>query len=121
MYRSIKEIFSRKFASWSITVSDEDLFLGNKKRISKKGLHLSWIIQENEKGIYIEYYGIHDRRGHLHGRIYNNGSEEDLEILKGYVAYSPNIPGDREKRTIEFESYNKKLMRELKQKGLIEY
>ena len=119
MYRSIKELFSRKFAPWEIKITDDDLFLGNKKIIPTREWHLSWIMQENERGIYIEYYGIHGRRGHLHGRIYDNGCEENLDVLKEYIAYSPSVPGDREKRTREFESYNKKLIKELKQKGLM--
>lgn len=119
MYRSIKELFGRKFAPWEIKITDDDLFLGNKKIIPTKEWHLSWIMQENERGIYIEYYGIHDRRGHLHGRIYDSGCEENLDVLKEYIAYSPSVPGDRERCTREFESYNKKLIKELKQKGLM--
>ena len=119
MYRSIKEVFSRKFAPWKIRISDEDLFLGNKKIIPTREWHLRWVMQENQRGTYIEYYGIHNKRGHLHGRIYENGCEEDLDVLKEYIAYSPTVPGDREKRTREFESYNKKLIKELKQKGLM--
>lgn len=119
MYRSIKEVFSRKFAPWKIKISDDDLFLGNKKIIPTREWHLGWVMQENQRGTYIEYYGIHDKRGHLHGRIYENGCEEDLDVLKEYIAYSPSVPGDREKRTREFESYNRKLIKELKQKGLI--
>lgn len=119
MYRSMKEVFSRKFAPWEITISDDDLFLGNKKVIPIREWRLRWIMQKNERGIYIEYYGIHDKRGHIHGKIYDDGVEESLDVLKEYISYSPNIPGDREKSTREFESYNRRLMRELKQKGLI--
>lgn len=119
MYHSIKEIFSRKFAPWKIKISDDDLFLGNKKVMPNREWYLRWVMQENQRGTYIEYYGIHDKRGHLHGRIYDNGCEEDLDVLKEYIAYSPSVPGDREKRTREFESYNRNLIQELKYKGLI--
>lgn len=119
MYRNIKESFSRKFGLWKIDISEHELFLGNKKIIPTKDWHLSWIMQENEKGPYVEYYGIHNKGEHLHGRIYQNGAEEELDVLREYIAYSPNVPGDREKRTREFESYNQRVMRELKQKGLL--
>ena len=76
-------------------------------------------MQENENGPYLEYYAIHGTRGHLHERIYSSGKEEQLEVLKQYIAYSPSIPGDRERSAREFENYNRKLMRNLKVQGLM--
>lgn len=116
---SIKQTFCKRFASWQITIDDEELFIGNRKTIPSKEWHIKWVIQKDEKGIFLEYYGIHSKKGHLHGRIYDTGEEEKLGVLKEYIAYSPSIPGDRERSTREFESYNKQMMRELKRKGLI--
>lgn len=119
MYNSIKALFRKKFALLGINITDEELDLGNKKTIPTRGWKLSWTLQKNEKGIYIEYYGVHNKNEHLHGRIYDNGLEESLDVLKEYIAYSPNIPGDREKSAKALENHNRILMKDLKQKGLI--
>lgn len=119
MYHAIKEGFGKKFQPWEITIDEDDLFLGNKKVIPTRDWQLVWVMSQDDKGPYIEYYGINGHRGHLHGRIYDNGEEENLEVLKEYIAYSPNIPGDRERQTRNFENYNKRLMKDLKEKGLL--
>lgn len=116
MYTAIKALLGEKFAPWEIEFSDEDLFGGKK---TTKEWNLRWAIDEDERGIYIEYYGIHRGRGHLHGRIYEDGYEEPLEVLKEYIAYCPNIPGDRERSTQAFEIYNRDLMTDLREKRLI--
>ena len=119
MYEKIKEAFSKKFALWEILILDDELYLGNKRYVHTREWKLNWILQEDERGIYIEYYGIHRNGGHLHERIYANGIEESLDALRGYIVYSPNIPGDREESIQELEKYNKKIMKELKQKELL--
>ena len=115
----MKKAFSKKFATYQIAISDDELYLGNKKYVPTKDWKLNWIIDQNERGTYIEYYGIHNRGGHLHGRIYSNGIEESLDVLREYIVYSPNIPGDRKRSLEELESHNRNLMQELKQKGLL--
>lgn len=118
MYREIREIFCKKFKLWNITIEEKDLFLGNRKVVPHREWILHWVMQQDEKGPYVEYYGINGRRGHLHGRIYDNGEEEELEVLREYIAYSPNIEGDKERSMRAFEEYNKRVMADLKEKGL---
>ena len=119
MYSNIKKTFCKKFEPWEITIDEKDLYLGNKQMIPTKDWHLRWVMQKDTKGIYIEYYGINGHRGHLHGKIYDDGREESLEVLKEYIVYSPSIKGDRERSTKDFEAYNKRLLGELKSKGLL--
>lgn len=119
MYQRMKEVLIKKFGPWNMTISDEALFKMNKKVLPAKEWNLKWIMQENERGRYIEYYGIHKEREHLHGRIYDDGYEEPLAVLQQYIAYSPNILGDKERSMKEFEAYNRHLMNELSKKGLI--
>lgn len=119
MYSNIRKAFRKKFGEWKIDLSEEDLFLGSKMTIPTREWKLSCIIQENEKGTYVEYYGIHNKIEHWHGRIYDDGEEESLDILREYIMYSPNIPGDRERSARDLEIHNKMLLKELEQKGLI--
>lgn len=119
MHDEMKKVFSKKFAMDQIIISDDELYLGNKKYVPTKDWKLNWIIDRNERGIYIEYYAIHNRGGHLHERIYSDGIEESLDVLKQYIVYSPNTPGDRKRSLEELESHNRNLMQELKQKGLL--
>lgn len=116
---NIKKTFCKKFEPWNITINENEVFVGNKKTIPSRACHVKYSIQENEKGIFLEYYGIHSSKEHLHGRIYQDGKEEELEVLRQYIAYSPSVPGDRERSDLDFEKYNRRVMSELKQKGLI--
>ncbi|ADZ85090.1 hypothetical protein [Cellulosilyticum lentocellum] len=119
MYNMIKERFTRKFPSAENLLNEEDLFIGNKKTIPAREWLLKVVMQENEDGPYVEYYAIHGTGGHLHERIYSNGKEEQLEVLRQYIAYSPNIPGDRERSAKDCENFNRRLMCELRKQGLM--
>ncbi|WP_054741674.1 hypothetical protein [Cellulosilyticum ruminicola] len=117
--QEIKNLFERIFAPWQITIEDKELFVGNRRTIADcNNWRIKWVVGNNDKGNYLEYYAINSTRGHLHGRIYENGKEEKLEVLKEYIVYSPTIPGDREKSAQEFEIYNKRLIKYLEEKGL---
>ena len=79
---------------------------------------IRWLVGENDKGIYLEYYGIRKCREYLHERIYRSGEMERLEILREYMAYLPSLPGAREKRIKDVESYNTKILHVLRKRGL---
>lgn len=115
----IKEVFSQTFEPWHISIDEDDVFVGNNKSIPKAGWTIKYMVDEDERGMFLEYYGIHTRNGHAHGRIYTNGEQEKLDVLKEYIAYSPNIPGDRERGKIEFKMYNQRVLSELRQRQLI--
>lgn len=116
---NIKQLFCKKFAPWKITIKEEEIFVGNKKKIPHQEWNIKWVVRKDNKGLFLEYYGIHKSQGHLHGRIYTSGEEEKLDVLKQYITYAPSVLGDREKSAREFESHNKKLMIELKEIGLM--
>lgn len=119
MYHTIKERFNAKFSLQESLLKEEELFIGSRKTISTKEWLFKMVLEENESGTYLEYYAIHENRGHLHARIYSSGKEEQLQVLKQYIAYAPSIPGDRERSAREFENYNRNLMTNLKKKGLM--
>lgn len=119
MYQQMREMFSNKFKLWGIEIEESELFMGNKKYMLKNNWHLRWMMGKDATGTYLEYYAINDKYGHLHGRIYENGREEQLNVLQQYIAYAPSIVGDRERCIREFEIYNKGLMSDLKKKGLL--
>lgn len=116
---NITEAFKEKFGLWDITINDEDVFVGNKKTIPNGEWRLKWVVQKDERGVFLEYYGVHYLHGHLHEKIYEDGQEERLDALRQYIAYSPNIPGDREKSLREFEKHNTKIIQELERKDLL--
>lgn len=115
----IKEVFSKTFEPWHITIDENDVFIGNHKFIPQSGWNIRFIVEEDEKGTFLEYYAIHTRNEHIHVRIYTDGREEKLEVLQEYIAYSPTIPGDRARGTNEFRSYNQRVLSELRKKKLI--
>lgn len=115
----IRETFSKRFATSRITIEETDIFIGNKKEIPAKEWKLKFIIDRDERGIFLEYYGTSIRDVHVHVRIYDNGNEEILDILKEYVAYHPNIPGDFERAVGEFKIHNQRILDSLREKQLI--
>ncbi len=119
MYKIIKEKINSKFDIVEDVLTEEDLYVGNKKIIPTQGWILRMIMQEDEQGKYVEYYATHTAGGHLHERIYSDGKEEQLDVLRQYIVYSPNIPGDRERSARDFEKYNRKLLGELMRRGLM--
>lgn len=115
----IKEQFCKRFANWEMEIDETDVFVGNRITVPNKEWSMKCIVGKNEEGIFLELYGIHQRRSHVHERIYESGRVEKLDVLQEYIAYVPSIPGDRECKTMEFERYNYALMKELKGKGLL--
>ncbi|WP_069999843.1 hypothetical protein [Cellulosilyticum sp. I15G10I2] len=115
----IKEVFSKKFETCSITIDEADVFVGNKKKIPQKDWTIKFVVDEDERGIFLEYYGMNSRNIHMHGRIYNDGQEQILDVLQEYIAYRPNVPGDRERGTKEFERYNEQILNRLKKMQLL--
>ena len=119
MYNIIKERFNSKFDIVDDALTEEDLYVGNKKIIPTQGWILRIIMQEDELGTYVEYYATNTIGCHLHERIYSDGTEEQLDVLRQYIVYSPSIPGDRERSARDFENYNRRLISELKSRGLM--
>ena len=115
----IKEVFSKTFEPWRITIDETDVFVGNKKEIPQGGWKIKFVVEEDENGMFLEYYGMNSREMHTHARIYDDGQEEILDVLREYIAYRPTVPGDRERETKEFERYNQGMLSLLKQKQLI--
>lgn len=115
----ITEVFSKTFEPWHITIDEKDLFIGNKKVLPKGEWTIRFVVEEDERGMFLEYYGMNARDAHSHARIYTDGEEQSLDVLQCYIAYSPTVPGDRERGTREFEKYNSRVLSTLKQKQLI--
>ncbi len=115
----ICDIFSETFKLWRITIDDKDVFPGNQRYIPHRIWEITFIVQQDDRGIFLEYYGMNERGEHRHVRIYESGEEELLEVLQQYIRYSPNIPGDKERGTREFERYNSRILQDLRDKGLL--
>ena len=120
MHGIIEKKFNERFPEVICSLTEEEIFSGNKKTIMGAGWFIKLAIQkEKTNRIYVEYYGVYNDQYHTHARIYNDGAEESLETLKQFIAYSPDVPGDRERSTKDFASYNRELMNQLQCKGLI--
>lgn len=115
----IKEALSKKFDSRCINIEEIDIVVGNKKQLPKTEWKINFIVEQDEKGVFLQYYGIHSRNIHVHERIYDDGQEQILDVLQEYIAYCPSVPGDKERKTQEFERYNKTLLTTLKKKQLL--
>ena len=120
MYSLIEKKFNEKFPELVCSLTESEIFDGNKKTIMGSGWCIKLSVQEEKTDrLYVEYYGVYNERYHTHVKIYNDGAEESLKTLKQFIAYSPNVPGDRERSRRDLATYNRELMSELKYKGLI--
>ncbi len=115
----IKEVFSKTFEPWCITIDETDIFVGNRKFLPEREWKIKFIVDQDEKGVFLEYYGTNSKSMHLHKRIYTDGYEQALDVLQEYIVYRPAVPGDRERGTREFERYNTKVLNSLREKQLI--
>ena len=115
----IAEVFSKKFEHSRMIVDETDIFIGNKKEIPQGDWRIKFVVDQDENGLFLEYYGTNSRKMHAHGRIYNNGQEERLDVLQEYVAYSPDVPGDLERSEREFRNHNERVLSHLRQKQLM--
>ena len=85
MYNETKKEFDKKLSDLENYNLRTQYYLDYERQVKEKtddNWKFNWIVQENDKGAYIEYYGIHAEGIHLHGRIYDDGREEPLDVLK---------------------------------------
>ena len=115
----IPEVFSKTFEPWYIKIDETDIYLGNKKVIPLGEWKIKFVVDQDENGIFLEYYGMNSRKVHSHGRIYYDGQEQRLDVLREYIEYRPTVPGDFERGMKEFQKYNEKVINQLRAKGLL--
>ena len=120
MYNVIEKKFNEKFPELICSLTEAEIFDGNKKTIMGAGWYIKLVVQEEKMDrLYVEYYGVYNDKYHTHVKIYNDGAEESLQTFKQFIAYAPNVPGDRERSAKDFTNHNRELMQELKYKGLV--
>lgn len=112
----IKKTFDQAFEAWGITLPEEALSQRQAGKI-EAGWYIQYVFGKDEKGEYMDYYAVHRMTNERHRRIYENGDTKALPARLDSFGYDPDVPGDEEKKQAEFYEYNRKVSKELKNKG----
>lgn len=77
-----------------------------------------WVFGEGERGTFLEFYSFHRVSGDLHGRIYEDGTVEGLDVLETALPISGD-PDEDSRRLEALNRRNRRLLRQLDDAGLL--
>lgn len=96
----------------------DELPLGAMGHASADTSHMEYVVREDERGLYLEYY-VTDRFvwGDIHERIYADGElVDDLETIQPVIWHHPD--GDPEEERRAYEENNRQVADALRKSGL---
>lgn len=118
MLALIKKSFDQYFLNWEIVLPEGNLT----NRLAGNILKAGWTIRYNfgmEHGReYLEFYAVHRMTDDRHSKIYDDGEIVDLDAISSMILYNPKIPGDEEQQSRINCERNKRIYKELQDKGL---
>lgn len=115
----IQRVFAQEFEHWGIAIPDDALFQRRKGSISKGGWQINYIVDRDDKGLYLEYYACHRMTNDRHVKIYQDGTRQELDAPQEFYVFHDSIHGDKEKKEKEYYEHNRRVYEELKRKGLL--
>ena len=104
---------------WDLTVGSpsESERCGFLRQAGGSGL-VRYVLGEDERGAFLEFYSFHRIWGDLHARIYEDGTVEPLDVLETAVATTGDA--DEDMRRIQAQNRrNQELLRALDEAGLL--
>jgi hypothetical protein len=78
---SIKLCFARIFATWGITLPDEDVAARRRGTIIHQGWTIDYVFGSNADGEHVDYYAHHRMTNDRHARIHEDGRVTSLPAL----------------------------------------
>jgi hypothetical protein len=116
----IQEAFVDRFSHFNLRLPDENLRERRKGSLPYgSGGRLYYVFGEEDGREYLEYYAYH-RMGDDHARIWEDGTFEGLDELCSMFGYSPDVPGDRERKEAEMQKRYQETLDDLVAKGLFD-
>ena len=76
--RKIEQRFNRTFAHWGIALPPEDVEARRRGKVVGGGWAIWYLLGDDERGGYLDYYASHRMTNDRHIRIREDGSEEYL-------------------------------------------
>lgn len=116
----IQQLFKEYFNSWNITLPETDVSQRKGGRINEAGWNIGYVFGKKNDKEYIEVYATHRMTNDRHFRLYDDGStgDEELEAVDDGIFYDPKIPGDEERQKKSSDEKTKRVMTDLKKKGI---
>ncbi len=114
---AVASLFRRQFHKWGLDLTAEHLAAHNKGIVVGGGWNIQYLLGNNERGTYLDYYASHRMSGDDHYRIYASGEIQELDFLMSGCHYDRRIPGDKERAEARVEEHNRKVGAILEAKG----
>ena len=110
----------RDYFNGTVYIPDE---LEQRGRIDD--IHTGWFIRyrifsDKQGEPYLDFVAYNRMTNPRHQRILATGEVMALEIFKESYVYDPKIPGDQKVKEKEYEEYNQKVSKILKEKDLMD-
>lgn len=114
----IEEHFADYFRNWDIHLPEGWVFSLESGVIRKAGWLIRFLVGEDSRGYYLEFYAAHRMTNDRHLRIYDSGAVEGLDAIWDMCGWDPKVPGAKERARDEYLEHNSRVANELKSLGL---
>jgi hypothetical protein len=108
--------FAARFAHWEITLPPGTVERRAGGRIVHQGWAIWYLVGEDERGVYLDYYAAHRMTNDRHHRLREDGTDEDLPTIQSMRLVSPD-PEEDARRAAEHLAGNREVARMLEEKG----
>lgn len=112
----ITDTFAKHFAHWNITLPEEDLKNRSSGHIQQAGWLIQYCFGKDENCEYLDYYAAHRMTDDSHVRIYDDGREESLPALSGWLLHSDD-PAEAKRLEEKHDERNRKVVEAMVEKG----
>ena len=112
----IADNFAKRFAHWKITLPENDLKDRRGGYIQNAGWLIQYCFDKDGTGEYLDYYAAHRMTDDSHVRVYEDGREESLPALSGWLLLSDD-PVEAKRLKDEYEEHNREVVKMLTEKG----
>ncbi len=116
----IADAFAERFAHWNISLPKEDLNTRHSGYIHQAGWLIQYCFDKDENGEYMDYYAAHRMTSDSHIRIYDDGIKKSLPSMNDIYKTSKD-PVEAKRLKDEYEQYNSKVVKILKDKGFTKF
>jgi len=114
--RSLCNLFNRSFAHWRIELEPSHLGPGQRGFISSQGWAIWVLFEEDEEGVYLDYYAAHRMTTDCHIRLRPDGASESLPAISTMRLLSED-PVENARLGEEFVRHNRETNALLRDKG----
>lgn len=115
----IAEEFNKYFSNFEIGIRSEDVVVGTRRSIGKRGWRINFRIYSDDSGLpCLEFYAVHRMTSDRHVRIRADGVTQELDAILESYGYDPKVPGSEQAAKENYLRHNRAVASELQARGL---